>query len=518
MSENRDVAVHNNSEEVSQQLYRRQLALGQNSGEVNTSPLNRDYYAQFGYPEVISKFDYQRMYDRDPVAHRVVELYPAECWQQLPMILDSDAPTQSDFETQIATLFSVHNIWGMMRRADILSGIGNFGIMLMGIGDGKNLNEPVDTHDANGKPIKYKLQYVRVFPHSQVDIAQFEMDRTNHRFGHPKMYRIQFQPNDLVTDIDGYVDLTVQNVHWTRIIHIADNREVSEVFGVPRLQRVYNALLDLNKVFGSSGEMFYKGAYPGFVVEATDNLLGTVQLDSESIRKEVEKYENNFQRWMALKNAHVNPLSSSYSDPSGHVEVCLNRIAVAMGCPVRILLGSERGELASSQDAVIWKKRLMERQTSYITPFIIRPVVRYLVKYGIVDPPYDMDFHVEWPDLSTDTPADIYAIREKQIQFIVGYKDVQQFMSPTDYFVKFCEMTEEEVQTMMEHADAYNKEQIDKQAAMLINQPQAGGGPDMGGGMGGDMGGGMGGPGAGPDMGGGGGGGDMGGLEGLMGM
>lgn len=499
MSENKEVSVRNNSEEVSQQLYRRQLALGQNSGEVNTSPLNRDYDAQFGYPAVISKHDYQRMYDRDPVAHRVVELYPVECWQQLPSILDSDAPTQSDFEVQIESVFSVHNIWGMLRRVDILSGIGNYGIILMGIGDGRALNEPIEPYDRNGKPIKYKLQYVRVFPHSQVDIAQFEMDRTNPRFGHPKMYRIQFQPNELITDIDGYVDLTVQNVHWTRVIHIADNREVSEVFGVPRLQRVYNALLDLNKVFGSSGEMFYKGAYPGFVVEATDNLLGTVQLDSESIRKEVEKYENNFQRWMALKNAHVNPLSSSYSDPTGHVEVCLNRIAVAMGCPVRILLGSERGELASSQDAVIWKKRLMERQTSYITPFIIRPVVCYLVKYGIVDPPYNMDFHVEWPDLSTDTPADIYTIREKQIQFIAGYKDVMQFMSPTDYFCKFCDMTEPEVKMMMEHADQYNKEQIDKQAAQLVNQPQQAGTEQ--------------------DAGGGGlGGGDLGGLGGMMGM
>lgn len=469
VSEAISVAVMN---EVQQQLYRRQLALGNSGAEVNTSPLTRDYNAQFGYPEIISKYQYQEMYDRDPVAHRVVQLYPVECWQQLPAIYDSDAPTDSDFEKQVRTLFQQHNIWGMLRRVDILSGIGSFGILLMGVGDGKPLNTPIEEGiGSDGNRKKYKLQYLRAFPHSQVQIAETESRRTSPRYGHPTMYRIEFQPRDMEVD-GGFIDLTTQDVHWSRVIHIADNREVSEIYGVPRLQLVYNAILDLEKVFGSSGEMFYKGAYPGFVVEATDNLLGTVQLDSDSIRSEVEKYENNFQRWMALKNAHVNPLSSSYADPSGHVEVCLNRIAVALGCPVRILLGSERGELASSQDAVIWKKRLMERQISYLTPFLIRPVVQYLIKYGMVEVPYNKDFHVEWPDLSSDTQGDIYEVRSKQIEFIRAYKDggFSEFMSPTDYFVKFCDMSESEVKTMLQHAEEYNKEQTEKEAAAVLEK------------------------------------------------
>lgn len=484
-----DVVVTN--DDTHQALFRRRLLLGSGMGEENTSPLNRNYDAQFGYPLQINKYMYQQMYDRDPVAHRVVQLYPVECWQQLPKIYDSDAPTDSDFEKQINRVFQMHNIWGMLRRIDILSGIGNFGILLMGVADGKPLNEPVDmSTDAHGNRKKYKLQYVRAFPHAQVEIAQAESDRTNPRYGHPTMYRIQFQPHD-IADVDGFVDLSVQDVHWTRIIHIADNREVSEIYGVPRLQRVFNSLLDLQKVFGSSGEMFYKGAYPGFVVEASDNLLNTVQLDSESIRKEVELYENNLQRWMALKNAHVNPLSSSYADPTGHIEVCFNRIAIANACPVRILLGSERGELASSQDAVIWKKRLMERQISYLTPFVVRPVVQYLIRYGMVDMPYNKDFHVEWPDLSTDTQAEVYEIRAKQLEFISSYKSngINEFMCPTDYFVKFCDMTEAEVKTMLKNAEDYNREQVDKEAAALVGKTEeseseiGGGYGDMGGGF-----------------------------------
>lgn len=495
----KDVTVHNAavsapktvpvvvSNDAAQQLFRRQLLMGAANGEINTSPLTRDYDAQFGYPSYINKMMYQRMYDRDPVAHRVVQLYPVECWQKLPQIYDSDAPTQSDFEKQINRLFLQHNIWGMLRRVDVLSGIGNFGILLMGVGDGKQLHEPVDlTVGSNGKRPKYKLQYIRAFPHSQVEISQSEADRSSPRHGHPTMYRIQFQPNDIM-DMEGLVDMSVQEVHWTRVIHIADNREVSEIYGVPRLQLVYNAILDLQKVFGSSGEMFYKGAYPGYVIEASGDLLNTIQIDTEQIRDQVEKYENNFQRWMALKNAHVNPLSSQYADPTGHIEVCLNRIAVALGCPVRILLGSERGELASSQDAVIWNRRLMERQASYITPFVIRPVVQYLIRNGMVDMPYDKDFHVEWPDLSCDTQVEIYDMRAKQIDLLRAYKDAAlgDYITPVDYCVKFLDMTEQEAKVMIQHAEEFNREQVDKEAASLAEGMESGEGESGFGGFGG---------------------------------
>ena len=489
VSETKEVVVNN--EDIKQQLFRRRMLLGNNIGEINTSPLTRDYNAQFGYPEVISKVVYQRMYDRDPIAKRVVQLYPLECWQQLPTIYDSDAPTQSDFEKQIKLIFEKFDIWSRLRMVDILSGIGNFGILLMGVGDGKNLSEPIDlSMKSDGTRPRYKLQYVRPFPHSQVTIAASESDRTNPRYGRPTMYRVQFQPNDIVDmDLEGFVDLSTLDIHWTRVIHIADNCEVSDIFGTPRLQLVFNTLLDLQKVIGSSGESFYKVAFPAFVIEATDNLLNTVDLDTEAMRNEIARYENNSQRWMALKNAHVNPLSASYSDPSSHVELCMKRIATALGCPQRILEGSERGELASSQDAVIWKKRLMERQISHITPHIIRPVVQYLIRYGMVDMPFNKNFHVEWPDLSADTQAEIYDIRAKKLEFIKTYADgsLDKFFSPKDFLIKFCDFNENEVDVFLENARKAQQENIQKEAAAMYKDimSQGSGEEESGGGFGG---------------------------------
>ena len=212
------------------------------------------------------------------------------------------------------------------------------------------------------------------------------------------------------------------------------------------------------------------------------------------MRDEIARFENNSQRWMALRNAHITPLSASYSDPTSHVELCMKRIATALGCPQRILEGSERGELASSQDAIIWKKRLMERQISHITPNIIRPVVQYLIRYGMVDMPYHKDFHVEWPDLSIDTKTDIYDIRSKQIELIRNYYDAKldRLFSPKDYLITFCDFTEAEVDNFLTNSNKFNQEQQEKEAANMFKEltGQGGGQEEEGGGGFGGFGGG----------------------------
>ena len=71
----KNLAIHN---EFMQTLYRRAAALGL-GGEVNTSPLNRDLDQQFGYPEVIDKIMYKKLYDRNGVALDITSNYGTLC-------------------------------------------------------------------------------------------------------------------------------------------------------------------------------------------------------------------------------------------------------------------------------------------------------------------------------------------------------------------------------------------------------------------------------------------------------
>jgi len=145
-------------------LTRRQVSAGTDN--------RRDIDQECGYPETteISSQDYRQMYDREGIATRVVEIWPKECWQSNVSITeDDDAEVETPFELafdQVGMSLkgeSWHEdeegnpIWEYLRRADILTRIGSFGILLMGIDDGKPLREAVEGFE-KGFP-KLKPEY-----------------------------------------------------------------------------------------------------------------------------------------------------------------------------------------------------------------------------------------------------------------------------------------------------------------------------------------------------------------------
>ena len=59
-------------------------------------------------------------------------------------------------------------------------------------------------------------------------------------------------------------------VHWSRVIHIAENAGGTGVYGLPRLQSVYNRLEDLLKIMAGSGESAWRLLYKGLVASTKD--------------------------------------------------------------------------------------------------------------------------------------------------------------------------------------------------------------------------------------------------------
>lgn len=122
----------------------------------------RDINKECGYPETyeLTSEKWQDYYERHPIACRVVELFPTECWQITPDIYETDDPNvETPFEQGFKDLAValrgqnsyykpeeeiVHPIWEYCKRLDILSGIGQFGVMLLGFDDGLSLNQPVE--------------------------------------------------------------------------------------------------------------------------------------------------------------------------------------------------------------------------------------------------------------------------------------------------------------------------------------------------------------------------------------
>ena len=69
-------------------------------------------------------------------------------------------------------------------------------------------------------------------------------------------------------------------------------------------------------------------------------------------------------------------------------------ISAASGIPLRIMTGSERGELASTQDDGNWASRIEERQLHFAEPMILRPLIDRLIELRALPEPSDGEYQL----------------------------------------------------------------------------------------------------------------------------
>jgi len=426
----------------------------------------RDIDKECGYPNQITEEQLRKMYDRE-LGKRVVSIYPEETWQIFPDIYeDPDADTSTPFEETWRALDKKRHILHYLHRIDELSGVGHFGVILWGLDDGKHLHESVDGSDgweeATGVPQEgpgaataRRLLYLRVFDESLVDIVAYETDKHNPRYGLPTFYNITFSdPRTTATNTAAAPDTTQIKVHWSRCTHIADNRRTSEVMGVPRMEPVWNRLYDLVKIMGGSGEMFWRGGFPGLSLETQPGLENAV-LDVEETRKAMEDYMNGLQRYIQLSGMTTKSLAPQIADPTNAFEVQIKVICVTLGVPYRVFMGIEEGVVSGDQATKAWNGRLINRQHRYVTPMLIDPVLQRLVDYGILAAPAEpRGWTVDWPDITSPDEADRAKIALTKIQTLAAYitSGSDTLVPPMEFLTKIWGLEEDAAEAILETA------------------------------------------------------------------
>jgi hypothetical protein len=414
----------------------------------------RDIDAECGYPNQLTIEHYRILYEREGIAARCVGVMPDESWAMDPEIVESQNPTNSDFEQAWLDLIDRHNLFSYLQRADELSGVGAYGVLLLGIDDGKEMHLPVEgvTDTSDIDPIKtengYKLLYVRPFDETVLTVDSYEMNVNSPRFGKPTMYSVTFQD---VRPGQTTATSVIKRVHWSRLIHLADNRRNSEIYGTPRMQIAFNRLYDLRKLLGAAPEMFWKGGFPGLSLEVNPNLQD-MELDKAATRQEMEDYMNGLQRYLALVGVSAKSLAPQVADPSAHFEMAIKSICISLKIPYRIFLGTEDSQLAGKQDTRAWNTRLSYRQQKYLNPFVLRPLLNRLMTYGVL--PFVKKFFINWKDFNTlsDTEKAQIAVHRTDAltKYVAG--GVDTLVPPEQYFLHFLELPYEETKMIIQAA------------------------------------------------------------------
>ena len=352
----------------------------------------RDLYAALGYKRVLVFRDYNDRYIRGGIAAKVVDAPASATWRNSPAVIEKGSEGKpSEFNDAWKELADRLSIFHYLERVDRISGIGQYGALLIGArGDLKTPLPHVDGPE--------DILFLSTFTEVNAPINKLTTDTSSPNFGLPETYNL-----NLSSEVASNQTLSTRPVetHHTRVIHVAEGLTENEIFGVPRMSRIWNYLDDLDKVVGGSSEAIWRVIDRGIQFNL-DKDATLDKDDEEDFANEIEDFMHGFQRYIRTQGVEAKVLGSDAPNPQGAASIVFSLISGTTGIPQRVLFGSERGQLASTQDERNFNGRMKERQVFHAEPNILRPVVNTLISIGALPEPKD-GYEVEWPDLSTLT-------------------------------------------------------------------------------------------------------------------
>lgn len=438
---------------------------------------DRKVYEALGYPEE-KELDfkwYWNKYDRQDIAAAIIDRPVDATWNGALTLVEEDKKIEdSELSKAWGELNKRLKVKKRLNKVDKLAGIHRYSLLLFGFRDVKKKEDwKVPVTGSNNE-----LLYLKQISESSVTIKDWETNSNNERFGLPKFYRIKIgQPGD---DTQGQSEEIM--VHHSRVLHVSGDSLTSEVFGVPRLKPVVNRLVDLEKILGGDAEMFWRGARPGYHATGKEGFeFGDTEI--EQLEKELDKYEHDLRRFIVASGTDIKALEQQIEDPLNHIDAQLQAIAAKTGIPKRILIGSERGELASSQDMDQWLTLVKTRMEEEAEPDILRPFVDKCMELGVL--PMVERYNVVWEDVFAPSEKQKAEVGKERAQALKAYADsltASDLLPPVVAYKVLLGLDDEQVQEIQnavqeqeqEEAAAFRQQGVDIDTDLngqQINEP-----------------------------------------------
>ena len=356
----------------------------------------RDLYEAFGWDRSITSVQLVEMYKRGGISYRLVHAYPDATWSRPPKLyIEGDDAWNAAWAQLVANT----DLWDAMKRLDVMADLGSFAILIIGT-DKAKLDTPL--RDAS------EITFLQPYGDVNVTISRWNIDPTDPNFGTPQSYLVQ--PNRLIqTNTTSYPSvqplMSSFTVDASRVVHINHGGLENKVFGMPRYVPIWNYLMDLMKVVGGSSESYWMNSYRGMQANITDPEVDMNAEDEAALADELDEYQHGLRRFIRTRGVDIKEFESRIADPSKPVAVLMDLIAGASGIPQKVLMGSEAGQLASSQDRANWAERVEEYRATHAEPRVLRPFLKWLNAYGIL--PTDVSkVQFMWPDAYRMSPLE----------------------------------------------------------------------------------------------------------------
>lgn len=416
-----------------------------------------DYAKDFGYPDELTFTQLHRMYCRNGVAAAGVDKTIRKTWQDNPFLLEQErdgsqkgTAKETKVESEIRQRFDDLRLWARLAEADKRSMVGRYAGVILRFADGQPFNQPVGTVPGGLDGL------VEVIPawEGQLTVSQWDEDERSETFGQPKMFQFNEaavgdakQPRNVV-------------IHPDRVLVWSTDGTVN---GSSALEAGYNALVDIEKVRGAGGEGFWKNAKSAPVLEMDKDAkpgemakaMGVSVEDlADKMNDQVADYNAGFDQLLMLMGMTAKTMSVTLPSPEHFHAVPLLEFAASLGIPVKILVGSQTGERASTEDAEEWAQTCMGRRSNQTIPTIMA-LVKLLERVGILP---EKDWYLDWQDLTE-------ASMSEKIDRADKMAGVNQKMGGTTYVFTDDEIRGAVGYEPLSDADKYHDDTTDDEAA-----------------------------------------------------
>jgi uncharacterized protein len=351
---------------------------------------NRDLYTTLGYSQTTDINGHRERYKRGGLAKRVVDFYPREIWAGGFTIYDDEDPEiETEFQLAYESIIKRIQIVRQLKRADKLARLGRYSVLLLGVADSRSLSEEIGRLSSPDNVI-----YLTPYAEDRAQVIELVKDSpSNPRYGQPLYYKIK-QSADGISQSSG-LHIPDAKVHWSRIIHITTDPLEDDLYSIPQLDPSWNDFDNLYKVVGGGSEASWNQATQILhaKLDPTMDFEPDTVLDLDDKMKEVS---HKLRRMLMTQGVDINALSTQVDKFSSNVDTIIDLICGTQGIQKRILLGSERGELASSQDRQNKIDTISAMRGEYAEPTCVRQLIDRLIKYGALPKPIKGEYIVSW--------------------------------------------------------------------------------------------------------------------------
>jgi len=356
----------------------------------------------YGYPEYLTFGHFHQMYKRNGLAKAGVNQTILKTWQDNPAVWeqkDDDKNEETDIEKDIRQRFELLRVWQRTAEVDRRSMVGGYAGFIMRFADDKVFKEPVDRV---GGGLDGLVEIIPAWA-GQLEVSVWDTDERSETYGEPLMF--SFNEAAVGNDVNKTRSF---EVHPDRVIIWSED---GTVHPDSALEAGYNDLLDLEKISGAGGEGFWKNAKRGLTFEIDketqiQNMADMMGIPIEEVADKLgeaaDEFNKGFDSSMLLQGMKVGTVAVSMPSPEHFHAVSLMGFAASIPVPAKILVGSQTGERASTEDAKTWAQTNMARRSGTVIP-TLRTFIDRLERFGILP---ERDWHIQWTDLTENSQSE----------------------------------------------------------------------------------------------------------------